>query len=154
MPKTWQTKLIHSDAVIPTGYKSLTTPVYRGSTTVFPSAAVVNDRWDQNRVGYTYGLYGTPTALELAARIAELEGGTHTLLCPGGQAAIALINLALLNAGDHVLIPASVYVPNRRLATQILARLASRPRSTRQRLALRSARSSRTLPASFGARAP
>jgi cysteine-S-conjugate beta-lyase len=123
MPKTWQTKLIHSDAVIPTGYKSLTTPVYRGSTTVFPSAAVVNDRWDQNRVGYTYGLYGTPTALELAARIAELEGGTHTLLCPGGQAAIALINLALLNAGDHVLIPASVYVPNRRLATQILARL-------------------------------
>src|SRR5260370_2480046 len=66
MTKTWQTKLIHSDAKIPTGYKSLATPTYRGSTTVFPSAASVKDTWDQHKVGYTYGLYGTPTALELA----------------------------------------------------------------------------------------
>jgi len=122
MAKTWQTKLIHSDVVIPEGYHSLTTPVYRGSTTLFPSASAVTDRWDQHRVGYTYGLYGTPTALELAARIAELEGGAHTILCPGGQAAISLINLALLNAGDHILVPASVYVPNRKLATQMLSR--------------------------------
>ncbi|MGB8324760.1 MAG: cystathionine beta-lyase [Candidatus Acidiferrum sp.] len=122
MAKTWQTKLIHSDAKIPQGYHSLTTPVYRGSTTVFPSAAAVRDTWDQKRVGYTYGLYGTPTALELAARICELEGGAHTILTPGGQAAISLINLAFLKAGDHILIPASVYFPNRKLATTLLNR--------------------------------
>ncbi len=75
MTKSWKTKLIHSDAKIPQGYRSLATPVYRGSTTVFPSAAAVRDTWDQFRVGYTYGLYGTPTALELAARICELESG-------------------------------------------------------------------------------
>jgi cystathionine beta-lyase len=122
MTKSWQTKLIHSDAQIPTGYKSLVTPVYRGSTTVFASAAKVNDTWDQNKVGYTYGLYGTPTALELAARICELESGTHTILAPGGQAAISLVHLALLQAGDHILVPASVYYPNRKLTSQLLSR--------------------------------
>lgn len=122
MTKSWQTKLIHSDAKIPTGYKSLTTPVYRGSTTVFPSASVVKDTWDQHKVGYTYGLYGTPTTLELAARICELERGQHTILTPGGQAAISLINLAMLQTGDHILVPASVYYPNRKLTTQLLSR--------------------------------
>jgi len=122
MSKSWKTKLIHSDARIPEGYRSLATPVYRGSTTVFPSAAAVRDTWDQHRVGYTYGLYGTPTVLELAARICELESGKHTILTPGGQNAISLINLALLQAGDHILIPASVYFPNRKLATTLLTR--------------------------------
>ncbi|HKM68154.1 MAG TPA: cystathionine beta-lyase [Candidatus Acidoferrum sp.] len=122
MTKSWQTKLIHSDAKIPQGYKSLATPVYRGSTTVFPSAVAVKDTWDQHKVGYTYGLYGTPTALELAARICELESGKHTILAPGGQAAISLINFALLQAGDHILVPSSVYYPNRKLTTQLLSR--------------------------------
>jgi cysteine-S-conjugate beta-lyase len=122
MPKSWQTKLIHSDAKIPEGYRSLSTPTFRGSTTLFPSADVVNDNWDQHRVGYTYGLYGTPTVLELAARVCELESGAHTILTPGGQAAISLINLALLQSGDHMLLPASVYNPNRKLATRLLSR--------------------------------
>jgi cysteine-S-conjugate beta-lyase len=122
MTKSWKTKLVHTDAKIPQGYKSLATPVYRGSTTVFPSSAAVRDTWDQNRAGYTYGLYGTPTALELAARICELESGAHTILAPGGQAAISLIDLALLQAGDHMLVPASVYFPNRQLTTRLLAR--------------------------------
>ncbi len=120
--KTWQTRLIHSDTTVPGGYRSLVTPVYRGSTTLFSSASAVNDRWDQARTGYTYGLYGTPTSLELAARICELESGRHTILAPGGQAAIALIDLALLEAGDHVLVPASAYRPNRHLSAGLLAR--------------------------------
>jgi cystathionine beta-lyase len=122
MTKSWKTKLIHSDARIPEGYRSLATPTYRGSTTIFPSAAQVADTWDQWRVGYTYGLYGTPTNLELAARVCELESGTHTILTPGGQAAISLINFALLQSGDHILVPASVYYPNRKLATRLLSR--------------------------------
>ena len=122
MTNSWKTKLIHTDAKIPPGYRSLVPPVYRGSTTVFPSAAAVRDSWDQHRVGYTYGLYGTPTALELAARICELEAGKHTILTPGGQNAISLINFALLQAGDHILLPASVYFPNRKLATTLLSR--------------------------------
>ncbi len=122
MTKSWQTKLIHSDAKIPEGYRSLATPIYRGSTTIFPAASAVRGTWDQHKVGYTYGLYGTPTTLELAARICELESGQHTILAPGGQAAISLINFALLQTGDHILVPTSVYYPNRKLITQLLSR--------------------------------
>src|SRR6202142_2215927 len=122
MTKSWKTKLIHSDAKIPQGYKSLATPTYRGSTTLFPSASAARDSWDQQRAGYTYGLYGTPTSLELAARICELEGGRFTMILPGGQAAISLIDLALLAAGDHVLVPYSVYGPNKLLTNRLLAR--------------------------------
>ncbi len=122
MSKDWKTRLIHSDARIPENFRSLASPVYRGSTVLFSSVADATDQWDQYKVGYSYGLYGTPTALELAARICELEGGYRTFLAPGGQAAIALINLALLKAGDHVLFPESVYMPNRRLAMRVLRR--------------------------------
>jgi cysteine-S-conjugate beta-lyase len=118
----WTTKLIHSDAHPPGGFESLVTPVYRGSTTLFPSAAAARDDW-RHEAGYTYGLYGTPTTRELAARIAELEHGEHTFLTPGGQAAIALIYFAFSSAGDHVLLPDSAYGPNRILADDVLKRL-------------------------------
>ncbi len=122
MPKNWKTKLIHSDAKVPEGFRSLSTPVYRGSTVLFADAASVTDDWDQYEVGYSYGLYGTPTVLELAARVCELEHGYRTLITPGGQSAISLINFALLKAGDHILIPHSIYGPNRHLASRLLRR--------------------------------
>ncbi len=124
MRKHWKTKLIHSDVRIPEGYRALTEPVYRGSTTLFPDAAAVTDAWNQYEAGYTYGLYGTPTTLELAGRICELEQGYRTIITPGGQCAISLINLALLRAGDHVLFPESIYGPNRKLANDVLRRFA------------------------------
>jgi cystathionine beta-lyase len=122
MDKNWKTKLIHSDARVPEGFRSLNVPVHRASTTLFASAAQVNDKWDQYEAGYTYGLYGTPTTLELAARICELEGGYRTLITPGGQSAISLINFALLASGDHVLLPQSIYGPNRMFANNVLRR--------------------------------
>ena len=122
MAKNWKTRLIHSDVQVPEGYRSLASPVYRGSTTLFPDAAAVNDHWDQHEVGYTYGLYGTPTTLELAGKICELEKGYRTIVTPGGQGAIALIHLAFLKSGDHILIPESVYTPHRKLAYHVLRR--------------------------------
>src|ERR1035441_3346633 len=122
MGKNWKTKLIHSDAKIPGGFRSLSVGVQRGSTVLFQDAASVKDEWDQYEVGYTYGLYGTPTTLELAARICELEGGYRTLITPGGQCAISTINFAFLKSGDHILVPESVYGPNRKLARFVLKR--------------------------------
>jgi cystathionine beta-lyase len=122
MAKSWKTQLIHSDVKAPGGYRSLSSPLFRGSTTLFSDAASVNDTWDQYEAGYTYGLYGTPTTLELAGKICELEKGYRTIITPGGQGAISLINLALLKAGDHILIPENVYTPNRKLAGLVLRR--------------------------------
>jgi cystathionine beta-lyase len=120
--KDWKTRLIHSDAEIPEGFRSLSTPVYRGSTVLFPRAAAASDHWNQHEIGYTYGLYGTPTTLELAARVCELEKGFRTIITPGGQGAISLIHLALLKSGDHVLLPESIYGPNRMFSNNLLRR--------------------------------
>jgi len=120
--KNWKTRLIHSGVRVPDGYRSLASPVFRGSTTLFPDAASVDDRWDQHEAGYTYGLYGTPTTLELAGKICELEKGYRTIVTPGGQGAISLINLAFLKSGDHILIPENFYTPNRKLASMVLRR--------------------------------
>jgi cystathionine beta-lyase len=122
MKKDWTTKLFHSDAHVPESFSSLASPVYRGSTVLFPQVSKACDHWNQHEVGYTYGLYGTPTTLELAARICELEKGFRTFITPGGQGGIALIHLALLKTGDHILLPESIYGPNRRLANDVLRR--------------------------------
>ena len=68
------------------------------------------------KTSYTYGLHGTPTSFTLEARLADIEGGNHCLLAPSGLSAITLIDLALLQSGDDVLIPDNVYHPNRELA--------------------------------------
>jgi cystathionine beta-lyase len=127
MPLDWRSKLIHPHVSIPPGFRSLATPVYRGSTTLFENAARVTDHWDREVTPYSYGLYGTPTTFELAARIAQLEGGAHCFITPGGQAAIALIDLAFTRCGGHVLIPDSVYGPSRELADRLLLRFGVTP---------------------------
>ncbi len=119
---SWKTKLIHPEVRAPQGFRSLADPTWRGSTVLFPNASSANSNWDQYEAGYTYGLYGTPTTLELASRICELERGYRTIITPGGQSAISLVNLAFLKAGDHVLIPESIYGPNGKLARTLLSR--------------------------------
>jgi cystathionine beta-lyase len=116
----WRSKLIHPNAHAPAGFDSLVTPTYRGSTVVFGRQADVTDDWRQTENGYSYGLYGTPTVLELGARIAEIEGAHHSFVVPGGQAAISLIYLAYCKTGTHALVPFTAYGPNRELAAGLL----------------------------------
>ena len=122
MPKNWKTKLIHSDVHVPEGYESLVAPVMRGSTLRFPNAAAVKDSFDPYGSGYAYGLYGSPTVLELACRVCELEKGYRTLITPGGQQAISFIDLTFLKSGDHILVPESIYGPNRSFSSKVLRR--------------------------------
>ena len=119
----WSTRLIHPSADPPSGFSSLVTPVFRGSTTVFQRAADVRDTWNHDEAPYTYGSYGTPTTLELALRIAELEKAHRTFITPGGLSALTLVYFAFLSAGDHVLIPESVYGPSRAFANDMLRKL-------------------------------
>ena len=116
----WRTKLIDPTPQARNDFNALTTPVYRGSTVVFDSQGDVNDDWQHVENGYSYGLYGTPTTLELASRIATIEGSYRTFIVPGGQAAIALVYMAFCKAGSHALVPFSAYGPNREMADGIL----------------------------------
>jgi cysteine-S-conjugate beta-lyase len=119
----WRSKLIHPSVHAPANFRSLATPTYRGSTVLFERQADVSDDWRQTEHGYSYGLYGTPTVLELGARIAEIEGAHHSFVVPGGQAAISLIYLSYCRSGTHALVPITAYGPNRELAAGLLQRL-------------------------------
>ena len=119
----WRTKLLSPAPRARRDYNALTTPVFRGSTVVFKDAASVNDDWNQAENGYSYGLYGTPTALELASRIADLEEAHFSFIVPGGQAAIALVYFAYCRAGSHALVPYSAYGPNKEMAEGLMAGL-------------------------------
>ena len=114
----WRTRLIQPDVRAPGGFVSLAPAVHRGSTVVFERLADAQDDWRSGR--YTYGLYGTPTVLELGARIADLEGARHSFVVPGGQAAIVLAYLSFCTAGSHVLVPESAYGPNKELGPGLL----------------------------------
>ncbi len=110
------TQLIHHPYEAPAGFSSVNTPVYRASTIIFPSVAALRGRDWKNKTGYTYGLHGTPTTFTLEERIATLEGGRYCTLVPSGLAAVALVNMAFLKAGDEVLLPDNAYGPNKTLA--------------------------------------
>jgi cystathionine beta-lyase len=94
-------------------------PIYRGSTVLFPSVECL----EANAQEFTYGRLGTPTVKALEEALAELEGGHAALLTPSGLSAIATTLLALVSAGDHVLVTDSVYRPTRRFCDHVLKRL-------------------------------
>ena len=115
------TQLIHHPYAAPAGFEAVTTAVHKASTVIFPSVAALRNRDWKHKSGYTYGLHGTPTTFTLEARIATLEGGKYCTLAPSGLAAVTLVDMALLKAGDEVLIPDNAYGPNKAFAQGELA---------------------------------
>lgn len=115
------TTLIHHPYQPPAGFVAPQPGVYKASTVIFPNVAALRARNWKSKAGYTYGLHGTPTSFTLEERIATLEGGLQTLLVPSGLAAITLVDMGLLKAGDEVLIPDNAYGPNKELARNELA---------------------------------
>ena len=56
------------------------TPIYRGSTVLYPTLQCL----EANDQDYSYGRLGTPTVDALQTALAEIEGGHATLLTPSG----------------------------------------------------------------------
>jgi cysteine-S-conjugate beta-lyase len=116
------TALIHHPYEPPAPFAAPQVGVHKASTVLFADTAAMRARDWKHKTGYTYGLHGTPTTFTLEERIATLEGGLQTLLLPSGLAAITLVDMALLAAGDEVLIPGNAYNPSKELARHELAR--------------------------------
>ncbi|HET6390749.1 cystathionine beta-lyase [Hyphomicrobium sp.] len=95
------------------------TPVYRGSTVLYPTLDAINKR----KQPFTYGRRATPTTQALEEAIAHLEGGAQTVLTSSGLAAISTAILAFAESGDHILIPDNVYQPGRMFADKMLRKL-------------------------------
>jgi cystathionine beta-lyase len=95
-------------------------PVYHASTVLYPSA----EDFLAHRARYQYGRRGTPTTEALELALQELDGPqcAGVALLPSGLAAISTAFLALVHAGDHVLVTDSAYGPTRVFCDQVLSR--------------------------------
>jgi cystathionine beta-lyase len=95
------------------------TPIYRGSTVLFPTYADLAARTGR----FSYGTQGTPTTEALEEAWTELAGAATTVLTPSGLAAITVALLTAVKAGDHILVMDSVYRPTRHFCATVLKRL-------------------------------
>ena len=116
-----RTRVVHHPKVSQEGFRSLAVPTYRASTIVFNDAAAYTARRLRGPDGYSYGLHGTPTTRTLEAQLSLLEGAERTVVMPSGQCAIAIVLLTVLQPGDKVLIPDTVYPPVREFCRDYLA---------------------------------
>lgn len=118
-PGKYATRLSHAGRDPARFHGFVNTPIYRGSTVLYPTLdTLLAD--DQE---YSYGRLGTPTVTALQEALAELEGGHATVLTPSGLSAITTAILSFVSSGDHVLVTDSVYRPTRRFCDTVLKRL-------------------------------
>jgi cysteine-S-conjugate beta-lyase len=106
----------------PTSYHGFVNPpVYHASTVLYPSA----EDFLAHRARYQYGRRGTPTTEALELALQELEGPqcAGVALLSSGLAAISSAFLAVVHAGDHVLVTDATYGPTRVFCDQVLSRL-------------------------------
>ena len=114
-----RTRLVHAGREPFENHGFVNTPIYRGSTVLYPNAEELHLR----RVKYTYGTHGTPTTDALENAWSELAGAAGTVLSPSGLAAIAVALFSVVRAGGHLLVVDSAYRPTRNFCDTILKRL-------------------------------
>lgn len=119
---SFETLLTHGGRHPEQHFGFVNTPVYRGSTILFPTL----DELESTKPRFDYGRTGNPSERSVSDLVTELEGATGTVLCPSGLSAISTALLSVLSSGDHVLITDSAYAPTRRVANSVLSRLGIR----------------------------
>ena len=112
----FKTREIHAGVTPDPVTGAILTPIYQTTTYVQESV----DRYLEK--GYSYSRSSNPTVVALEDRITALEGGAGTACFATGMAATSATMMALLNAGDHVVLSDVVYGGTHRLSTRVLSR--------------------------------
>ena len=119
----FHTKLSHTGRNDKTIHGFVNPPLLRGSTVLYPTVAERKRMAGmRGQRALTYGLGGSATHWALEDVIAEVEGGTRCAIVCSGLAAVTTPLLAFLKAGDHMLMPDSVYGPSRNFSEGMLKR--------------------------------
>ncbi len=123
-PPGLATRLSHAGRAGTKVHGFVNPPVHRGSTVLYEDMAQrrahMRRRFDQ---ALTYGTQGSATHHALEDVVAEVEGGTRCQIFSTGLAACTTPLLGYLGAGEHLLMPDSVYGPVRTFCDTMLLRL-------------------------------
>ncbi len=111
------TKMIRAGHADGPRFKTVGPAIQRGSTVLMPNAASL---YDDNQV--SYGREGLTTQNTLKSALCELEGAVGCQLFPSGVASVTGPLLAILKAGDRLLVADSAYNPTRRFCDNVLKR--------------------------------
>jgi cystathionine beta-lyase/cystathionine gamma-synthase len=109
----FDTLALHSGTYPDPATGAMLTPIYQ--TTTYAQRKVGHDK------GFTYSRSANPTVSALERRLAALEGAEFCTCYATGLAATTALCLALLRAGDRVVVSQAVYGGTVRLFQQVLA---------------------------------
>ena len=113
-----RTRLIRDATARPDDRRTVNPPIERGTTVLLNKSA---DLFDDSR-GPVYGLGGFGAHRALEKGLAELEAAEEVHLAPSGLAAVTIPLMAMLSAGDEVLITDAVYGPTRSFCNKTMKR--------------------------------
>nr|WP_207190115.1 O-succinylhomoserine sulfhydrylase [Ramlibacter ginsenosidimutans] len=83
--------------------------LYLTSGFVQPDSETMAHRFANPQEGYTYGRTSNPTVTSFELRLAAMEGTEAAIGTSTGMAAILLLGMGVLRAGDHVICSRSVF---------------------------------------------
>lgn len=95
-------------------------PIFNTSSYVFDSAAAAAARFSGEQPGNVYSRYTNPTLKIFQDRLALMEGAEAAVATSSGMAAILSVCMALLQAGDHVVVSRSVFGTTSNLFSKVL----------------------------------
>ncbi len=84
-------------------------PIVQSTTFKYNSTEQMGRLFDLEEAGYFYSRLSNPTCDNVAAKIADLEGGVSAVLTSSGQAAILMTVLNVCGAGDHLVSCSTLY---------------------------------------------
>jgi len=97
------------EAVAKSQYGENSEALYLTSSFVQPDAATAARRFAGEEDGYIYSRFSNPTVASFEQRLAALEGTEAAIGTASGMAAILLLCMGLLKAGDHIICSQSVF---------------------------------------------
>src|SRR6478609_4692028 len=119
-PQKFETRLVTAGRDTKAQKGFVNPPVVHGSTVLYPTA----DDLHAHRGEYQYGRRGTPTTKALQQALMAIEGPqcAGVGIAPSGLAALTTTLLAVLKAGDHLLVCDNAYRTTRNFCNGLLAR--------------------------------
>ena len=109
MKKDISTDCVHAGEDRFKPHDSITTPIIQSSTFVFKNSEDIKRYTQDKHFRYEYGRYGNPTQRAAERKLATLEGAESAVLFASGMSAIINTLLAVLKAGDHMIITDDAY---------------------------------------------
>lgn len=103
------TQAVHAGEDRGANFGALSVPIYPASVFAFSDADDGIAIHNHEKPGYFYGRLGNPTQTALEKAMAELENGESALALASGMAAISAAVLTVVNSGDHIVAPESMY---------------------------------------------